>query len=218
MKSAWLGALLFPQRVSCHLCGDTLRIGDGGYLCEECQRALNACRFAEPAQADAPIPSASAYRHDAGARDLVHALKYGADRAAAIPLAEGMAAVFAQEPQLARCEVLVFVPAHPTRKRERGYNQAEVLCDAFAELCGLSMARGALCRVKPNGSQVGKNREERLQNVRGVFAVADASAFQHRRVLLLDDVLTTGATSQACAEILLEAGASEVAVLTACRA
>ena len=211
----WLGALLAPQRVGCHLCG--ARPLSGGVLCGKCQRALNSLRLERRPSPEA-VAAASAYAYRGEARALVRALKYGADFAAAEPLADGMSEAFALEASLRGCEALVYVPASPSRERERGYNQAKALCERFAKRVALPIVDGALVRDDASESQVEMTRAERFANVRGAFRVGDASRIAGKRVLLIDDVLTTGATALACTEALLGGGAASVRALTACRA
>ncbi len=114
------------------------------------------------------------------------------------------------------CELIVPVPLHPRRERSRGYNQAAVLGELVAKHTGLAIAHDALRRLAHTKPQTEQTRRERLLNMRGTFE-ATAQA-KDRRVLLIDDVLTTGATALACAEALRAAGASRVRLLTACRA
>jgi ComF family protein len=127
-------------------------------------------------------------------------------------------------PALGCAELIVPVPLHPRRLREREFNQAAVLARglgaalAAERLRRLELAPRALARVRDTPSQTGLGREERLRNVRGAFATPDPARVRGRGVLLVDDVLTTGATADACALALYDAGATEVAVLTLGRA
>lgn len=216
-------AVLFPQRTVCHACGAPLVAGEG-LLCERCAGSLCVCAFtAGRAETviDAEIAcAASAYRYEGTAAGLVKALKFGSDQSAAIPLAEGMAAVYAGLAPLRGAELCVAVPVHYKRMRRRGYNQSAVLVDAFSALTGVPVGVDALVRVHHKHSQIGRGREERRQNIAGAFAVSTAGRrmVRGRSVLLMDDVLTTGATATECAAALLEAGAQSVLLLTACRA
>jgi ComF family protein len=108
-------------------------------------------------------------------------------------------------------EVLVPVPIHPARLRERGYNQAEAIARGIAEVCQLPVLSEALRRRIATRSQTQLTAEERRRNVRGAFAPGRQAARIHSRTLLLvDDVLTTGSTLNSCAETLLELGAQRV--------
>ena len=109
------------------------------------------------------------------------------------------------------------MPAHPERLRERGYYQAALLARAVCEHAGLSLWEDALTRTRHGTSQITRSREERLAALTGAFA-ADHARVAGKRVLLIDDVLTTGATAVSCAQALLDAGAERVCLLTACHA
>lgn len=216
-------AFLFPQRLCCHGCG-CLLAADEGLLCAPCQTALDRCtlkrkdeeRFFRGEQ----LLTASAYAYQGMAAELTQSLKYGSDRAAAHALAAGMARRFALVPALRAAEVCVAVPSYPRQTQRRGYAQAQVLCDAFTEVVGLPQAPGALRRIRYAKSQVGMGREERKRHIVGAFAFqeAEAQAVEGRCVLLVDDVLTTGATVCECARVLYAAGARRVLAFTACRA
>ncbi len=214
---------LFPQRTACHACGEPLRAGDG-LLCPRCEASLRAAAFA-PAWMETVVDAqidcaASPFRYEGAAAALVRALKFGGDHTAALPLAEGLAAACAALPALRAFDLCVPVPLHYRRFRQRGYNQAEVLAAALCEALGLPPPVNALVRVLHRHSQVGQGREARRRNIEGAFqpGVEGAKAVRGRAVLLVDDVLTTGATAVECALALRAAGATCVLLLTACRA
>ena len=216
-------SVLFPQRNLCHACGAPLVAGEG-LLCESCERSLAACSLL-PAHCETVMdPSiafaASAYVYEGTAAALVKALKFGANQTASIPLADGLAAVYAMFPEFQTASFCVAVPVHYLRLRKRGYNQSEILADALSARVGLPVVTDVLLRVHHKRSQVGQGREARRLNIAGAFATSThgRSMLRGHTVLLLDDVLTTGSTAIECAQALMKAGAARVLLLTACRA
>jgi ComF family protein len=144
---------------------------------------------------------------EGAARDAIHSLKYDGMFGVAEPLATLMAAHF---PEWKRAPDLVIpIPLHPERVRERGYNQATWLARHLCRQLALEMDEVALWRTRPTRPQVGLDRLQRVQNVSGAFA-ADPARVRGRHVLLVDDVCTSGATLAAAASALLQEGAKSV--------
>ena len=114
-------------------------------------------------------------------------------------------------------DALIPVPIHRTRRRERGYNQAEKIARAASEHLGVPVLADALIRTRMTGSQTKLNRKERGVNLEKAFACPSPESLRGRRLLIVDDVFTTGATAGRCAELLLAAGALEIGVLTLAR-
>jgi ComF family protein len=159
----------------------------------------------------------AAVRFDDVARDLVHRLKYG-DR---LDLAATMGAWMARAgTDVTRdADALVPVPLHWRRLWARRFNQAALLANAVADACGVPVLAAALKRARATPQQVGLSRNERAVNVQGAFEVtADGkAAIRGKRVVVVDDVLTSGATIDSCARALLRAGAGHVDVLVFAR-
>ena len=159
----------------------------------------------------------AAVRYDDIARKLVHALKYG-DRLDLAPLMGRWMANAGRE-LIADADALVPVPLHWRRQWARRFNQSALLAEVVAGASGRAVAHGALKRVKATPQQVGLGKSERAQNVQGAFRVpAEGRAeVTGRKLVLVDDVLTSGATLDACARALLRAGAASVDVLAFAR-
>lgn len=155
----------------------------------------------------------AAVRFDGISRGLVHALKYG-DRLDLAPMMGKWIGNAGRE-ILAEADALVPVPLHWRRLWARRFNQSAMLAAAIAAESGVPVATGALKRVKPTAQQVGLSRTERAANVQGAFRVPDEgkAVVAGRRLVLVDDVLTSGATVEGCARALLRAGAANVDVL-----
>ncbi len=179
------------------------------------------CRIAPP-----PFERAVAYgSYDGRMRDAIHALKYERLHPAARGLGRMLASAIAQLAGEAPAEMLVVaVPLHRRKQSERGFNQARLL--AVEALRGLRVSHPAwrltladvLVRSRATASQAGLTPRQRRLNVRVAFKVRDAAAVEGRDVLVIDDILTTGATARAAARALKDAGAKSVWVATLARA
>ena len=112
---------------------------------------------------------------------------------------------------------IVPVPLHPLKKREREFNQAEILAARLSEATGIPVNEKLLHRVKATDTQTRLRRDERTENMRGAFAIQDGVKLNGERIVLVDDVLTTGATTNDCARALRAAGAGDVCVWTVAR-
>jgi ComF family protein len=159
----------------------------------------------------------AAVRYDDVARTMVHALKYQ-DRTDLAPIMGRWMARAGQE-LLADADALVPVPLHWRRGWSRRYNQSGALAGVIGQSSGLPVIGDVLRRVRPTLQQVGLSRADRALNVQGAFKVPleKKSAVQGRRIVLIDDVLTSGATANACAHALLRARAASVDVLVFAR-
>ena len=114
-------------------------------------------------------------------------------------------------------DIIAPVPLHPDRLRERGYNQAELIARPLARRLGLKLQSNMLVRTKPRPPQLVLSRTERWKSVRGAYATREGVRVDKLRVLLVDDVMTTGATLDSCARALRKAGAAEIFGLTVAR-
>ncbi|WP_338829643.1 ComF family protein [Bradyrhizobium sp. 27S5] len=159
----------------------------------------------------------AAVRYDDVARTLVHALKYQ-DRTDLAPTMGRWMARAGKE-LLEEADMLVPVPLHWRRGWSRRYNQSGALAKVIARQSGVKMVSEALRRVRATEQQIGLSRKDRASNVQGAFGVAAErkADIQGRRVILVDDVLTSGATVDACARALLRAKAAHVDVLVFAR-
>jgi ComF family protein len=159
----------------------------------------------------------AAVRYDEVARTLVHALKY-ADRIDLAPIM-GRWMARAGRDLIGDAEILVPVPLHWRRLWTRRYNQSALLAQVISRASTVPVARNALKRIKATAQQVGLSQSQRAENVQGVFRVPADTKIEvtGKRVLLVDDVLTSGATADACARALLRGGAKAVDVVVFAR-
>jgi len=198
-----LAALLSPPR--CVAC--SARVGLRRVFCPPCARSVVQARMAVSLAGDvAPFVYGGAL-----ARAIVK-LKYDPRPELAVPLGELLRRGVAQLGSFAP-DVVVPVPLHPTRLVQRGFNQAALLAGPVARDLGAALLARALVRTRDTPQQAVLDRRRRVLNVRNAFAARDPQALRGKRVLLVDDVRTTGATLQACEKALLAAGAREVRAL-----
>ena len=185
----------------CELCGLPLK---GGGLCPACARESQAVdRIRSP------------LLYQGLAREVVHSLKYRNLRSLAAPLGQLLAEYLVQ--QALPGDVLVPVPLHPSRLRQRGYNQATLLARELGERSGLPVVDDCLVRLTNAPAQArSSSATERQRNVKDAFACRD-NTLRGRQVLLIDDVCTTGATLNECALALKAKGAAVVSGLTLAR-
>lgn len=225
--------LLFPPR--CAACG-----ASGALLCARCRAAINApepplcphCGRTMPGTMRGPptpsgspvcsacasdglLPSLDGLRaacvYEGPVRQAILALKFRRSRRVAGPLADLLAAAYVREGLQA--DLVVPVPLHRSRRRDRGYDQAELLARALASRLGVQLRIGLLVRARATRPQTSLTRDERRANVAGAFALASpraARVLAARRVVLVDDVTTTGSTMDAAAAALRAANPATV--------
>lgn len=225
--------LLFPPR--CQVCQSL----DAQPLCDPCRQSMRliqppfcqGCgRPFDPLAQGAPTcsecrqghfrfdGSRSIGRFEGNLREAIHALKYRGRTRLAQPLGELMADCWARfAPEGVKVQLVIPVPLHVTRLRERGFNQSELLARVVAQTHGVALNTTALQRIRHTRPQIELSRSERARNVRGAFEVCDESAVKDQTVLLVDDMFTTGATLNECARALRHAGAERVYCLTLAR-
>ncbi len=237
--NGWLNAalgLFYPE--ICQLCGLARATVGESYVCAGCRARV---RFIEPPfceRCGLPYQGAITTRFEcANCRDMELAFRFA--RSAVVTgdtllgilhrykyqralwfepfLAELLIARAKPELSTEHWDFIVPIPLHPAKKREREFNQAERLAARLSAATGIRMNNRLLKRILPTRSQTLLSRQERLANVRNAFAMRDANRLNGQRIVVLDDVLTTGATANACAKVLLAAGAGEVCVWTVAR-
>ena len=200
----------------CRSCGIPFKSREGAdHICGQClQRPMNF-RMARASAVYSPLAMA-----------FLHAFKYSGKIQLATPLGAMLASAFISYWEGADVDLFLPVPLHRRRFRRRGFNQAYLLAeelesrlDRMARIRAVpAVERGALRRVRCTASQTGLRRKGRLANIRGAFEVPNPAKVRDRRILLIDDIYTTGATVNECARMLLAAGAARIDVLTVARA
>ncbi len=230
-----LRELLLP--IVCCACGRALDEAERGIVCGRCLARLAplpepccprcghpglraVCRWCELLPPYVRAVRSACWVHRGSGLALIHALKYGGWRAAAPALAERMARLDWPLDVVAERAALVPVPLAPERERERGYNQSERLARALAPRWGVPVWTHVLQRARATSTQTRLTPEQRLMNVSGAFRAPEhaRAALRRSHVVLVDDIVTTAATLNACAAALHAAGARVISYVTFGRA
>jgi ComF family protein len=201
----------------CAVCGGKLENLETP-ICDACWQALEADDGPafDPESRDYTFSQIQAvWKFSEAFQKVIHFLKYDHKRSVGRKMGALMAGAV-EKAYFNGVDRLVPVPVHHTRRRERGYNQAEVIGRALSEKAGIALDTGALKRVRKTGTQTKLTKRSRGKNISGAFMAR--GDFKGGTVMIVDDVFTTGATVNECARALKAAGAEEVRVLTAARA
>ena len=198
--------LFFPKK--CLFCA-----AYGDFLCGDCQSLLDISPTHRPDKTKkylSDIYSPCPYENKR-VKKIIHNCKYEPfSRELARPMAEIIAGHFSLCGKNTAGFILVPVPLAPKRLRQRGFNQALILAQELARIWKIPLAADCLIKIRETKRQAELSQEERLENLREAFLAADKEIFKNKRVLLLDDVATTGATMEECAKTLRRANAIEV--------
>ena len=216
--------VLYPDDIRCMVCGREMHPSRYG-LCETCKLSLNDNYCLRCGKHKVGIgdycdeciklslkfdEARSAVNYDAAAKSIVHRLKYGNARYLANILSESLFDILLREHDEWDFDCITFVPIHKNRERKRGYNQAKLLALATAERVD-KPCLDLLEKIRATPNQASLGAHERFTNLNGAFSV---KAKPPEHVVLIDDVMTTGATASECARTLKNAGAKIVYVLT----
>lgn len=199
----------------CAICGERLA---SPYTVSQGVARCGACQHLEPMFAKAVAYGS----YQGGLRELIHLLKYEQVRPAASVLGRMLGEAAARLPLPEQSPLVIPVPLHAAKQRQRGFNQSELIARAALKspalsALGLQVCSSTLERVRATESQTGLTRPQRRENIRGAFCVKDAATVAGRTILLVDDVFTTGTTVSECARVLRRAGAAQVWVVTVAR-
>lgn len=225
--------LLFPELPGCPLCGRQgsprhlcraclelwAGLGQGMVICEKCGRFCPGLEraFCHECE-DSPPPyllARGVVPYIGPVRDALHQFKFFGRIDLAGPFGELMAALVAEVFPVHSLGVVVPVPLHEKREQERGFNQAALLAKVVGASLRLPVLLGALVRTRETPRQTALSREARQANLREAFVPGQGSSvLRGKRILLVDDVYTTGATSLECCQTLLAAGALSVCIVT----
>lgn len=213
-------SLLYPKY--CFACRDGLVKGEET-ICSRCMIELPRTQYhVEPENAlfkrlNGRIPLSFAFafflfRKGGKVQHLLHALKYSNHPEIGVTLGEVYGEELHQANYGEKFNVIVPVPLHASRKRKRGYNQSEEFAKGLSKSLKIPFSGDALERITKTETQTRKTKLKRWQNVNAVFRLKEHDQIANQHVLLVDDVITTGATIEACAQVLLDSGCSSISI------
>lgn len=215
--------LFFPR--VCSACGNTL-LRDEEVVCLTCRMTLpktgyetfqdnpSAQLFYGRVRLNA-VTSCYFFSKSGKVQHLIHELKYKGNHEAGVFLGQEIGRTIKDAPLFANIDCLVPVPLHPKRQRKRGYNQSEMIARGISQTTNIPISNNNLVRKVNTATQTHKTKEERYENVKDIFDVVNPDQLRGKHVLLIDDVLTTGATLTSCASKLLTIPDIKVSVATA---
>jgi competence protein ComFC len=225
---------VYPQH--CVICKKHLKRGEQD-VCEVCWNSLvtlpapfcpycksfidpedskcGFCRFTGKIAEDHKVSMARSLGwFDDSYKELIHQFKYGKKVSLGKRLGQRLGETINGDPNFLKSDFLIPVPLHKSRQRERGFNQSKILAEEISKITGLSVLKDALKRKKNTKDQTYLSREQREENVRGAFVVTSSEMINSKSIILVDDVITTGATLSECARILKQSGVQQILATT----
>lgn len=214
--------ILFPQH--CIGCGSD-QLVTNGFLCVHCLDSLPVTGYFSHAQNPAaerlfgrlPVRNAAAaYYFNKGSlvQRLLHELKYQRNEQVGVYLGKLVAKYISNNPLYQSIDALVPLPLNPKKQYKRGFNQSAAICQGIAEICNLPVYDKAVIRTIYTQTQTKKSRIDRWHNMDGVFAVTNEALLQNKHLLLVDDVITTGATIESCGNEILRVSGTSLSIAT----
>lgn len=216
--------VVFPH--VCDGCGSDL-LNMESHLCIRCLASLPETNFemhpGNPVEKNfwgrLPLAGASAHLYftkESLVQHLMHQLKYRGNKEIGWQLGRIMGTALITSSRFNNIDALIPLPLFPSKERKRGYNQAKALCDGIAEVLNLPVLSDVITRPHHTETQTKKGRIERWKNIEGKFMITDPATIQNKHLLLVDDVITTGATLEACGNELLSAVNVTLSIATLC--
>ncbi len=217
-----LAHLFFPH--VCAGCGSDI-ISNDHLLCLHCLTALPATSFftqpGNPVEMTfygrLPVRSAAAgyfFTKDSLLETLIYQLKYRGNRDIGVYLGRLLGTFLANSPRFSDVDIMIPLPLNPRRQKKRGYNQATALCTGISKLWDKPVFENLVVRKVNTETQTRKGRVLRWQNMDGVFNVLDPRSLQNKHILLVDDVVTTGASLEACGSEILKVPGTSLSLAT----
>ena len=218
--------LLFPK--NCEACGRALSRGEE-VLCFDCLYELPRTNFCK--ELDNPVmqlfegrikleraTALFSFQKGSRFRKLLHSLKYHHKPEIGVLLGKELGAEMLSSGNFSDIDYIIPVPLHLNREKKRGYNQSERIASGISAVTKIPVLTGVLVRNTDTKTQTKMNKEERWQNVSGKFVLADSEILKGKHVLLVDDVVTTGATTESCGTVLLSVEGLRLSIAVLARA
>ncbi len=212
--SSWIDPvfwLYFPK--NCPACGRPLRLF-GANICGRCSQNLPETHFFEAPNnpiekifyGRLPIQTGAAawyFHKNSALQALLFQLKYKSNKDVGLFIGKQMGALLAASERFSSIDALVPVPLHPQALSKRGFNQAALICEGIGQVWHKPVLTGAIARTKHTSTQTKQTRSERWDNMENAFTIKDPTSINGKHLLIIDDVITTGATIEACGKTLL---------------
>lgn len=213
--------LIYPR--TCAACGNIL-LNNEKVLCLSCYAELPRTRFHNNPENEVArifwgrvllsnVTSFIFFNKDSNYRKILHELKYNDQR----QVGQEMGRLFGLELRdtaFSQADLIIPVPLHPSKQRKRGYNQSELIADGVSQVLNIPVRNNVITRKKKTSTQTRRNRFDRWLNVKDTFQVQDVAALNNKHILLVDDVITTGATIESCAGSIIAACNVAVSVIS----
>lgn len=217
-----LSSLAFPNM--CRGCYNEL-LGKEELVCLHCWNTIPRTKFQHYAMNDVARKlygriyfnrACAAYYFSkvSSIQELLHHVKYRNDVALGLELGRRMALELEESKWLQHMDCIIPIPLSERKKKERGYNQSELLARGISEVCGIAVETNSVIRKRNTSTQTKMNVTQRLENMKDAFELNLKTTLEGKHVLLLDDVLTTGATIESCAREILKVPGTEISILT----
>ncbi len=225
LSKTWLGDfinLLYPE--TCAACSRSLQSHEE-VICLHCRHDLPQTNFhhepdnhvAKHFWGKLPIQNAAAfYYFSKGSRvqQLIHHLKYHGQQEIGVKIGKMYGKKLLEAVAFQDIDLILPIPLHPKKQKRRGYNQSDVFAEGLSESMNVPWSSTVLKRVVFSNTQTRKDHLERWENVESIFEVAEPEGLQNKHILLVDDVVTTGSTLEACARLILEVENTRLSIVT----
>ena len=211
-KKLYTDLLDFIYPPYCILCGAELET-ENKLICGHCWEQLDSSSTREIFISKQRILALYSYSNDV--KIIIHNLKYRNKTHLAVNLGRSIGKIIKEDKRFCNLDLLIPIPLHKVKQRSRGYNQSELIVDAITDVSSIKKDNRILIRHRYTRNQAALPMRERAKNVKGAFSIADKLKIEGKKIILVDDVVTTGSTMLECIKVLKEAGAKEVVGMSA---